>query len=183
MHVLKIIQYKRKTKPDRFCVRSPEYTSRTHQVPHLTMAKPRPTATAWKIISRMHCHDAQKAAEFYQAHLHFQLGDLVLGQETRMCSVFIGQKADANIYLFEKSKVDFTSSEVSIAMGRRAIDEYYEILRREGVVSIVREIGETDWGWRMFEVLDLDGNGLQFFCFLEGTNGPYEAGATDAGDE
>lgn len=93
-----------------------------------------------------------------------------------MCSVFAGRKADANIYLFEKDLEDFCKNDVSIAIGRKELDEYYELLKKEATVEFVNDIEDTPWGWRMFEVKDEDGNGLQFFAFLEGSNGPYEKG-------
>jgi uncharacterized glyoxalase superfamily protein PhnB len=55
-----------------------------------------------------------------------------------------------------------------IAMSREGLEEYYELLRGEGRVRWVEGIEDKDWGYRQFEVEDLDGNSLQFFAFIEG---------------
>lgn len=92
-----------------------------------------------------------------------------------MCSVAIGKKSDANIYLF-KTTAGFTPSAAMIAMGTKQLDEYYQLLLDEGKVEISMRIEDQPWGYRQFEIKDCDGNRLQFFKFLEGGNPGTEEG-------
>jgi catechol 2,3-dioxygenase-like lactoylglutathione lyase family enzyme len=117
-----------------------------------------------------------------------------------MCSVFIGKGAmKGNIYLFQAPKAPatepagtategptteepgggsqregvegaFRTSRAAIALGTDAVDEYYDLLRREGRVEIVEHVEDKPWGYRQFMVRDPDGNEIQFFRFLEGGN-------------
>lgn len=94
-----------------------------------------------------------------------------------MCSVAAGHKAAANIYLF-KTSIPFQPSAAMIAMGTSQLDEYYELLKVERKVEISMPIEDQPWGYRQFEVKDVDGNRIQFFKFLEGGN----PGTEDGGD-
>lgn len=57
-----------------------------------------------------------------------------------------------------------------IALGETELDDYYQLLKKEGEVEIVEEIADMEWGYRQFAVKDGDGNRLVFFKFLEGGN-------------
>ena len=54
-----------------------------------------------------------------------------------------------------------------IAMTTEGLEEYYDVLKREGKVKFVEGIENKEWGYRQFEIVDEDGNHLQFFLFLE----------------
>ena len=47
------------------------------------------------------------------------------------------------------------------------LEEYYNLLKREGKVQFIEDIEDKEWGYRQFEIADEDGNRLQFFRFLE----------------
>lgn len=94
-----------------------------------------------------------------------------------MCSVAVGAKAAANMYLF-KTPVPFEPSAAMIAMGTEQLDKYYKLLVDEAKVEISMPIEDQPWGYRQFEIKDIDGNRIQFFKFLEGGN----PGTDDGGD-
>ena len=56
-------------------------------------------------------------------------------EEATMCSVAVGLKAAANIYLFKKS-TPFEPSATMIAMGTHQLDKYYKLLVDEAQVEI-----------------------------------------------
>ena len=90
--------------------------------------------------------------------------------EPYFCSVFIGQKAEANTYFHFAKAEDFKPSQATIALGTRQLDDFYPYLRDLENVKIAQELEDTEWGWRWFTVKDNDGNSLTFFKFLEGGN-------------
>jgi uncharacterized glyoxalase superfamily protein PhnB len=161
------------------------------------MASPEPTAilnTAWGVIPHFSCRSVPNTVAFYTQDLHFQLGGAYTANPSHgaMCSVFIGRGAmKGNIYLFETPPAEpreggvamdqaaddaslgqggFRPSRAAIALGTQAVDQYYELLRREGRVEIVEHVEDKAWGYRQFMVRDMDGNEIQFFRFLDGGN-------------
>ena len=54
-----------------------------------------------------------------------------------------------------------------IAMSKEGLEEYYGLLKRERKATFVEDIEDKEWGYRQFEIVDEDGNRLQFFRFLE----------------
>lgn len=140
-----------------------------------------PLLSAWKIIPHFPCTAIDATINFYIECLHFNLGgtdrDDDLHHEARMCSVAVGRKADANLYLFKKNP-PFEPSAAMVALGTKQLDQYYELLVAEEKVEISMPIEDQPWGYRQFEVKDIDGNRVQFFKFLEGGN----PGTDDGGD-
>ncbi|KAF3491477.1 glyoxalase family protein [Arthroderma uncinatum] len=142
--------------------------------------------SAWKIIPQFCSISIPQTIKFYTESLHFTLGGTHPDDENSIpifCSVAIGKKADANIYFFktklpsstnERGSEDtervFHHSSAMIALGTTELDEYYDILTKEGTVKITRPIEDQPWGYRQFTVEDPDGNKLTFFKFLEGGN-------------
>lgn len=131
------------------------------------------TRSAHKIIPHLQCASAAAIATFYTAHLHFVLGDLVLNNDPPMASVFMGRRAEANIYIFETPHSSSSGAHepvspgtVMIGLGKAELEAYYAALVAEGSVEIVHEISDRPWGFRQFDVKDLDGNVLQFFAFM-----------------
>ena len=109
---------------------------------------------------------------FYKDVLHFKTGEPQFVRkdslEPTFCSVCIGAKAEANIYFFcLPDKKELSKGKAMIAMSEEGLEEYYQLLRREGKVTFVEDIEDKDWGYRQFEIVDEDGNRLQFFRFLE----------------
>lgn len=137
--------------------------------------------SAWKIIPHFPCTSVVATVKFYTENLHFDLGgvhpDDCPIEEATMCSVAIGLKAAANMYLFKKAP-PFEPSATMIAMGTHQLDKYYQILVEEGKVEISMPIEDQLWGYRQFEIKDIDGNRIQFFKFIEGGN----PGTEDGGD-
>ncbi|EPS41345.1 hypothetical protein H072_4769 [Dactylellina haptotyla CBS 200.50] len=137
--------------------------------------------SSWKIIPHFPCTSVAATVKFYTESLHFTLGgvhpDDCPQEEAEMCSVAVGKKADANIYLFRKPG-PFEPSAAMIAMGTNQLDKYYQLLLDEGKVEISVPIKDQPWGYRQFEIKDVDGNRIQFFKFLEGGN----PGTPDGGD-
>ncbi|KAK2808915.1 hypothetical protein FQN50_004188 [Emmonsiellopsis sp. PD_5] len=142
--------------------------------------------SAWKIIPQFKSTDIPSTIKFYTEELHFSLGGTHPdpptaedGNQPTFCSVFIGQKADANIYFFKLEQgSQFTGSSAMIALGTRQLDDYYTVLMEKGTVKITRPIADMEWGYRQFTLEDNDGNSLTFFRFLEGGN----PGDGDGGD-
>lgn len=141
-----------------------------------------PLQSAWKIIPHFNCTAVDATVKFYTECLYFDLGgvdpDDVPQREARMCSVAVGRKSDANLYLF-KMDAPFEPSAAMIALGTTQLDQYYERLVAEGKVEISMPIEDQPWGYRQFEIKDIDGNRIQFFRFLEGGN-PGTDGGGDA---
>lgn len=93
--------------------------------------------------------------------------------EATFCSVYAGPKAATNFYFFKaKDNNDFRPSDVMIALGTEELDIMYHKLTSRGrnIVRIVEPIEDKSWGYRQFTILDIDGNRLSFFKFLEGGN-------------
>lgn len=136
-------------------------------------------SSAWKIIPYFPSRSITETISFYTSKLHFTLGgtDTPDDKEPKFCSLFIGSKAEANIYFFLQS---FESSPMlspaaaMIALGTQELDSYYALLQGEDEVEIVEPIENKEWGYRQFTILDGDNNRLTFFKFLEGGNGPNE---------
>ncbi|KEF54153.1 uncharacterized protein A1O9_09948 [Exophiala aquamarina CBS 119918] len=130
--------------------------------------------TAWGVIPHFPSSSVRRTVKFYTEDLHFKLGgiDPENADEPNMCSVGIGIGAmKGNIYLFQtKDGETFHPATAMIALGTEAVDEYYDLLKKEGRVNIVDAIKDQPWGYRQFTIEDPDGNKLQFFRFLEGGN-------------
>ncbi|KAG9022698.1 hypothetical protein FRB95_014293 [Tulasnella sp. JGI-2019a] len=106
------------------------------------------TTSVWKIVPHFPSTSISQSILFYTTALHFALG----GSTPTFCSVFIGKQAAANIYLYFHEFSAPTSSPpdptgnvlhpgaVHIAMGTAELEQYYELLKKEGTVSIVKEI-------------------------------------------
>ena len=123
------------------------------------------TKSAHKIIPHLRCTDVQKTADFYTKDLHFELGGIHL--DVPMVSVFMGAKAEANIYIFGIKDEEMKTGTVMVGLGRKELEEYHDLLVREGRVEIEEGLGDREWGFRQFDVEDLDGNRLQFWAFLD----------------
>ncbi|EGE00465.1 glyoxalase [Trichophyton tonsurans CBS 112818] len=149
--------------------------------------------SAWKIIPQFCSTSIPRTIEFYTKTLYFTLGgthpDDDANTAPTFCSVFIGKKADANIYFFQtnlpssgpnEAKEDrgagkdnqeiFHPSSTMIALGTMELDEYYNILVEKGKAKITAPIEDRQWGYRQFTLEDPDGNEITFFKFLEGGN-------------
>lgn len=130
--------------------------------------------TAWGVIPHFPSSSVRRTVKFYTEDLHFKLGGINPedADEPEMCSVYIGIGAmKGNIYLFQ-TQADETlrPSTAMIALGTEAVDQYHDLLKKEGRVKIVDPIKDQPWGYRQFAIEDPDGNKLQFFRFLEGGN-------------
>jgi uncharacterized glyoxalase superfamily protein PhnB len=127
------------------------------------------TQSAWKIIPHFPSTSIPSTIRFYSQVLHFKTGEPQYTQkdnpEPTFCSVCIGPKADANIYFFRNDSL--FPGKAMIAMSTEGLEEYYELLKKEGKVKFVEDIENKEWGYRQFEIVDEDGNHLQFFRFLE----------------
>jgi len=130
--------------------------------------------SAWKIIPQFHSRSINETVKFYTEELSFELGGVHPDDggtpEPTFCSVFVGRKADANIYFFQTNAHEFQACEAMIALGTTELDEYYDRLKSGGRVAITEPIEDTEWGYRQFTIKDNDGNRLTFFKFLEGGN-------------
>lgn len=130
--------------------------------------------TAWGTIPHFPCRSVRQTVQFYTEDLHFELGgiDPEDAPDPNMCSVAIGKPAiRGNIYLFKAAEgAPLYPSTAMMALGTDAVDQYHDLLRREGRVTIVEPIADKPWGYRQFAILDPDGNKIQFFRFLEGGN-------------
>jgi len=80
----------------------------------------------------------------------------------------MGPGAAANIYFFANPRSPLSPGKAMIAMTKMGLEEYYGVLKGEGKVRWVEDLEDKSWGYRQFEVEDEDGNGLQFFAFIEG---------------
>ena len=130
--------------------------------------------SAWEVISHFTCTSVRRTVRFYTEDLHFNLGgvDPENATEPNMCSVFIGIGAmKGNIYLFKVNEVEhLRPATAMIALVTEAVDQYHDLLKQEGRVTIIEPIADQPWGYRQFAIQDLDGNKIQFFRFLKGGN-------------
>ena len=137
------------------------------------MADSKATQSAWKLIPHWPSKSILDTATFYRDVLHFIVGGpqyLREGYaEPTFLSVCMGLHCAANIYFFRRpdSEEPLPPGRAMIAMSTEGLEEYYEMLRREGKVKFVEDIENKPWGYRQFEIADEDGNGIQFFRFLE----------------
>jgi len=135
----------------------------------MTDSKTSATRSAWKIIPHFPSNSIPSTIQYYAQVLYFKTSEPQFTQkdipEPTFCSVFIGEKADANIYFFRNKSL--SPGKAMIAMTTEGLEEYYHLLKREGKVKFVEEIEDKEWGYRQFEIVDEDGNHLQFFRFLE----------------
>ncbi|KAG0336153.1 hypothetical protein BG000_006870 [Podila horticola] len=129
--------------------------------------------SAWKIISQFPSRSIKRTIKFYSEELKFELGGFHPDDgtsEPTFCSVFIGKKAEANIYFDACAPDDFHPAKAMIALGTTQLDELYTCLQSRTTVDIVEPIQDEPWGFRQFTIKDNDGNHLTFFKFLEGGN-------------
>ncbi|OBT68215.1 hypothetical protein VE03_02228 [Pseudogymnoascus sp. 23342-1-I1] len=157
---------------------------------------PHPTASAWKIIPHFPSRSIPATIAFYTSILGFTLGGtyvhddhpLAAAGDPTFASLFVGDKAAANIYFFltvegQDRGRGLAEGRAMIALKEGEVDVLYGKLKgldrerpkgsegKEGVEGggwgIVDEIGDRPWGYRDFSVRDRDGNLLSFFSFLE----------------
>ena len=113
---------------------------------------------------------------------------LAAAGDPTFASLFVGDKAAANIYFFltvegkDRERV-MGEGRAMIALKEGDVDVLYEKLKglekerakgsgeegggEGGEWGIVDEIGDKPWGYREFSIRDGDGNRLSFFSFLE----------------
>jgi catechol 2,3-dioxygenase-like lactoylglutathione lyase family enzyme len=129
--------------------------------------------SAWKIIPQFKSRNIKASADFYTKELGFTLGGIDSDDigEAQFCSVFVGDKAAANIYLhLFDGNGSFPKSSAMIALGTVQLDEFYHQVEGNNLVIITQAPEDKPWGYRQFTLLDPDGNELTFFKFLEGGN-------------
>ena len=132
-----------------------------------------PAASAWKIIPQFQSLSITRTIRFYTEELGFNLGGVHPGNSTSdatFCSVFIGSKAEANIYFVKCEPGDFHPRTAMIALGTNELDMFHVQLKSAGKVGFVEPLEDKAWGYRQFSVKDEDGNILTFFTFLEEGN-------------
>jgi uncharacterized glyoxalase superfamily protein PhnB len=137
-----------------------------------------PTSSAWKIIPQFQSLSIPSTIHFYVYTLGFTIGGIhhpthpssSTNTEPTFCSLFIGNKAEANIYFSKCSPSEFHPRAAMIALGCEELDEFYAELRVKGEVKIVEKVADKEWGYRQFAVRDCDGNVITFFRLLEGEN-------------
>jgi uncharacterized glyoxalase superfamily protein PhnB len=129
------------------------------------------TQTAWKLIPHFPSSSIASTIRYYGEALHFKCGEPQYTRkenEPTFCSVAMGVNAAANIYFFRLAEKSVLGpGKAMIGMTTEGLEEYYELLKREGRAKFVEDIEDKEWGYRQFEVTDEDGNRLQFFRFLE----------------
>ena len=137
------------------------------------MTDSKATQSARKIIPHFPSNSIPRTIRFYSEVLHFKTGEAQFMRkdslEPTFVSVAIGAGAAANIYFFnppEGSK-RLSKGKAMIAMSTEGLEEYYQLLKWEGKVTFVEDIEDKEWGYRQFEIVDEDGNQLQFFRFLD----------------
>ncbi|KAL2814104.1 Glyoxalase/Bleomycin resistance protein/Dihydroxybiphenyl dioxygenase [Aspergillus granulosus] len=140
--------------------------------------------SAWKVIPMFESRSVERTVEFYTEKLGFELASVKPEPESQslaetrasalyFCSLFVGKKAEANIYFSAVDSKDFKASSAMIALGTEELDEFYKYLTglADGMgVDIVEPVEDKEWGFRQFTIKDPDGNVLTFFKFLEGGN-------------
>lgn len=131
-----------------------------------------PTSSAWKIIPQFQSLSITRTLNFYTTELGFQTGGVHPENSSNptFCSLFVGPKAEANIYFRLREAGDFHAGSAWIALGTAELDTFYEKVKEEGRVTIVEKLEDKEWGYRQFAVKDDDGNVLTSFKFLEGGN-------------
>ncbi|KAK2763771.1 hypothetical protein FQN54_009388 [Arachnomyces sp. PD_36] len=142
------------------------------------MALSQAAESAWKIIPQFQTISIEETVRFYTEELGFTLGGTYPDEEDAdgnppkptFCSIAAGHKAAANIYFFLCKPGEFHTSSTMIALGTDELDEFYGLLNERGVVRIVAQIKDEEWGYRQFAIEDNSGNKLTFFKFLEGGN-------------
>jgi len=125
-----------------------------------------------KIIPHFPSKNILQTHQFYTTVLHFKSS---LSQNTvkdqpdpTFCAVAIGPGAAANIYFFSALEtMRLAPSTAMIGMSTEGLETYYQALKQDGKVTFVEDIENKPWGYRQFEIEDLDGNRLQFFRFLD----------------
>jgi uncharacterized glyoxalase superfamily protein PhnB len=140
----------------------------------------------FKIIPFFRSTNITDTVAFYQDILHFTLGGVHSNSDTpnaesepepepTFASLFIGAKADANIYFL----TTVPAGRAMIGMSLEGLESYYSRLKEAGTFtemdateqgSAVRmgmgAIENKPWGYRQFDLMDKDGNELTFFAFL-----------------
>ena len=110
---------------------------------------------------------------YYSEVLHFHVGEPQYlrndTSEPTFVSVYAGEHADANIYFFLTSQSDrkLSPGNIMVAMSTEGLEDYYNLLKKEGKVNFVEDIEDKEWRYRQFEIVDEDGNHIQFFRFLD----------------
>lgn len=124
--------------------------------------------TAWKVIPFFRSTSIERTVAYYTTHLSFKLGGThsysAVDPTPTFASLYTGPKAAVNIYF----NTDSPEGRAMVAI--KDVDELnkgWERLKSEGVVEVVADIEDKPWGYRQFEVQDLDGNRLTFFAFLD----------------
>ncbi|EEP82729.1 predicted protein [Uncinocarpus reesii 1704] len=104
--------------------------------------------SAWKVIPQFNSTSIKETVKFYTEELSFTLGGVHPDDnpdiEPTFCSIFVGPKADANIYFFECKKEDFHASAAMIALGTDELDEFYRLLTAKGKVFIKEPIEDKE---------------------------------------
>ncbi|EGO29398.1 hypothetical protein SERLADRAFT_457080 [Serpula lacrymans var. lacrymans S7.9] len=117
-------------------------------------------SSAWKIIPKFQSLSISATIDFYVKTLGFIIGGLHPSDdvsEATFCSIFIGKKAEANIYFSKCESDQFHPREAMIALGTKQLDEFYEELKGKDV-EIVEPIEDQEWGYRHFwkgEILEM----------------------------
>lgn len=92
------------------------------------------------------------------------MGFTVAGDHGDLASVYLGEKAEVNIYLvsaaIRRAKGEFTPHEVLImvddAVDAHAVDQVAEAVKGRGA-EVVEAVETKPWGYRQFCVRDPDG--------------------------
>jgi catechol 2,3-dioxygenase-like lactoylglutathione lyase family enzyme len=115
---------------------------------------------------------------------HVSLSHAAPDPEPDFCSIYAGNRAAANLYIFLNSPSQpVTASWALVALSTAELERLWQKLsamRHDGAarssfsengvwkVAIVEEIGDRPWGYRQFSVRDADENKISFFSFLDG---------------
>lgn len=149
------------------------YRLASEHLEHGTMSSP--ITSAWKVIPVFESHSIAETLKFYVDILGFTLAsvkpeDSTDPNEYTFCSIYAGDKAAANFYIFKSTGDGPISGAAYIALGTTQLDEMYEKLKERGDVEFLDDIQDQPWGYRQFTIKDPHGNKLTFFKFLEGGN-------------
>lgn len=137
------------------------------------MADSEAIKSARKFIAHWPSKSILDTIEYYRDVLHFKVGSAQYMREgyenPTFVSVCMGPHCAVNIYFFRRPEGEesLPPGRGMIAMSTEGLEEYYEMLRKEGKVKFVEDIEDKPWGYRQFEIADGDGNTIQFFRFLE----------------
>ncbi|KZV85526.1 Glyoxalase/Bleomycin resistance protein/Dihydroxybiphenyl dioxygenase [Exidia glandulosa HHB12029] len=123
-----------------------------------------------KLIVRLPVRSVPASLEFYSKVLGFT----VAGDHGDLASVYLGEKAEVNIYLVSaaitRAKGEFTPHEVLImvddALDAHAVDQVAEAVKGRGA-EVVEPVETKPWGYRQFCVRDPDGHYLVFFQHVD----------------